>query len=216
MSNRLQGKWRPSLDSGWTSAKTFAIMGGLYAAVNCFAKRLRQKEDAWNGAASGCVTGLALGWAQGPLSALQSCGMLGAFSYFVDGMAGTQPAQAAALDNQDAHGMFVREQLSPSSSSRFHTHHEGNTRYAPAASASSPPHAEAYAQEALQRLTSFFTASALRPARGSVIEQLLTPALTPLACALAPCSATCTALRRRSSGGKGGAGGCAVAVGFQR
>ena len=25
--------------------QTFAIMGGLYAAVNCFMKRLRQKDD---------------------------------------------------------------------------------------------------------------------------------------------------------------------------
>lgn len=25
--------------------QTFAIMGGLYSAVNCFMKRLRQKDD---------------------------------------------------------------------------------------------------------------------------------------------------------------------------
>lgn len=28
-------------------------------------------DAAWNGAASGCATGLALGWKQGPMSALQ-------------------------------------------------------------------------------------------------------------------------------------------------
>jgi hypothetical protein len=52
---------------------------------------------AWNGAASGCATGLALGWAAGPQSALQSCAMLGAFSYFLDGMAGGEAANASTL-----------------------------------------------------------------------------------------------------------------------
>ena len=51
---------------------------------------------AWNGAVSGCATGLALGWSQGPSSALQSCAMLGAFSYFLDGMAGGDDAAHAA------------------------------------------------------------------------------------------------------------------------
>ncbi len=50
---------------------------------------------AWNGAASGCATGLALGWSSGPASALQSCIMLGGFSFFIDGMSPT-PAHAAA------------------------------------------------------------------------------------------------------------------------
>jgi hypothetical protein len=44
-SNRLKGTLRASLGSGWTSAKTFGIMGGLYAAVSCFMLRLRQKQD---------------------------------------------------------------------------------------------------------------------------------------------------------------------------
>eukprot|EP00887_Chlorella_sp_A99_P007042 scaffold2.g7042.t1 len=77
--------------------QTFAIMGGIYAAVGCFMRRLRQKEDAWNGAASGCATGLVLGWSGGPAGALQSCALLGMFSYFVDGLssdAGTAHASA--------------------------------------------------------------------------------------------------------------------------
>lgn len=44
-SNRLKGNFRGSLGSGWASAKTFGIMGGLYAAVSCFMLRLRQKQD---------------------------------------------------------------------------------------------------------------------------------------------------------------------------
>ncbi|KAL4424237.1 hypothetical protein ABPG75_001538 [Micractinium tetrahymenae] len=93
--NLRGGQLKASLAEGWGSAKTFGIMGGLYAAVSCFMQRLRQKNDAWNGAASGCATGLALGWKQGPINALQSCAMLGFFSYFVDSM-GVQPAEAAA------------------------------------------------------------------------------------------------------------------------
>ncbi|PRW61599.1 mitochondrial import inner membrane translocase subunit TIM22-2-like [Chlorella sorokiniana] len=90
------GQWKLAVGEGWASAQTFAIMSGVYAAVGCFMQRLRQKNDAWNGAASGCATGLALGWKQGPMSALQSCAMLGIFSYFIDGMSGGE-AQAAAL-----------------------------------------------------------------------------------------------------------------------
>lgn len=90
------GVWKTSLAEGWASASTFAIMGGLYAAVNCFMLRLRKTNDAWNGAASGCATGLALGWKQGPLGALQSCGMLGVFSYFIDSM-GAGVAEAATV-----------------------------------------------------------------------------------------------------------------------
>lgn len=53
------------------------------------------RPAAWNGAASGCATGLALGWGNGPLGALQSCAMLGVFSYIVDGLSKVQPAAAA-------------------------------------------------------------------------------------------------------------------------
>lgn len=100
---RLKGSLGAAHIAGWGSAKTFAIMGGLYAAVSCFMLRLRQRQDAWNGAVSGCATGLALGWAGGPLSALQSCAMLGGFSYFVDGMAGGDAqAHAASVKPGDS------------------------------------------------------------------------------------------------------------------
>lgn len=86
MRNHVKGTLSNALAEGWTSARAFAIMGGLYAAVGCFAQRLRKKHDAWNGALSGCATGLAIGWAQGPAAAAQNCAMLGALSYFLDGM----------------------------------------------------------------------------------------------------------------------------------
>lgn len=71
-------------------------------------KRIRQKEDRWNSAASGCATGLALGWSNGPFSALQSCALLGAFSYYLDGVAGT--GEAEALEQRQLSRLRKRKQ----------------------------------------------------------------------------------------------------------
>lgn len=82
---RKSGIWKESLQAGVSSAKTFALLGGLYSGVSCFMSRLRQKNDAFNSGVSGCSTGLALGWKSGgPLAAAQSCVMFGLFSYFLD------------------------------------------------------------------------------------------------------------------------------------
>jgi import inner membrane translocase subunit TIM22 len=97
---RTGGAWAASLAGGAASAKQFGVMGGIYAAAACFAQRIRQKQDAWNGAISGCATGLALGWAGGPAAAAQSCATFGAFSYFLDGMGGgaARAAEGAGAD----------------------------------------------------------------------------------------------------------------------
>jgi import inner membrane translocase subunit TIM22 len=99
---RTGGAWAASLAGGAASAKQFGVMGGIYAAAACFAQRIRQKQDAWNGAISGCATGLALGWAGGPAAAAQSCATFGAFSYFLDGMGGgaARAAEVADLDSR--------------------------------------------------------------------------------------------------------------------
>ena len=97
LKNHIKGSFRPSLTEGWSSAKTFALFGGLYAASSCFVKRIRQTEDRWNGAISGCTTGLVLGWGNGPLPALQSCALLGAFSYFLGDSIGANEATAATM-----------------------------------------------------------------------------------------------------------------------
>lgn len=100
MRNHVKGTFSSALAEGWTSARTFALMGGLYAAVGCFAQRLRQKSDAWNGALSGCATGLAIGWSSGgPAAAAQNCAMLGALSYFLDGMGTSRP------ENESEHSL---------------------------------------------------------------------------------------------------------------
>lgn len=91
---RKAGVWKESVRAGVSSAKTFALLGGLYAGVSCFMSRLRQKDDAVNSGISGCSTGLALGWKSGgPIAAAQSCVMFGLFSYFLDNQ--TDSANAA-------------------------------------------------------------------------------------------------------------------------
>lgn len=42
---RLKGTLSAAMKEGWGSAKAFAVMGGIYAAVNCFMLRIRQKQD---------------------------------------------------------------------------------------------------------------------------------------------------------------------------
>lgn len=108
LKERLKGTWKASMRDGWASAKTFAVLGGLYAAVSCFMLRLRQKNDAINSAVSGCSTGLALGWKNGPASALQSCVLFGAFSYFLDGMSAEATTELDASKSKER--MRVRKQ----------------------------------------------------------------------------------------------------------
>lgn len=42
---RLKGSFKGAMGDGWTSAKTFATMGGIYATVSCLMKRIRQTDD---------------------------------------------------------------------------------------------------------------------------------------------------------------------------
>ena len=98
MKERTKGVWKIGLQEGWKSAKTFALLGGLYAGVSCFMLRIREKSDAWNAAVSGCSTGLVLGWKSGGISALQSCVLFGMFSFFVDNMSDGDVANAKEND----------------------------------------------------------------------------------------------------------------------
>ncbi|KAL3135053.1 hypothetical protein ABBQ32_007999 [Trebouxia sp. C0010 RCD-2024] len=107
--HRGKGRLRACNKEGLGSAKTFAIMGGLYTAANCVSKRIRQKDDAWNGFVSGCVTGGVLAWGGTPRAIAQSSLGFGAFSYVIDRM-GQQPANAAATSvSCDANGTCRRQ-----------------------------------------------------------------------------------------------------------
>ena len=106
LKERGKGVWKASLEGGMSSAKTFAILGGLYSGVSCFMTRLRQKNDAINAGVSGCSTGLVLGWTSGgPAAAVQSCMMFGLFSYFLDNM--SDEAQASTMNNNMKSGKRV-------------------------------------------------------------------------------------------------------------
>eukprot|EP00898_Chlorokybus_atmophyticus_P008057 jgi/Chlat1/8252/Chrsp77S07676 len=101
------GMWKTSfkngvgtmLKGGWVeagnSAKTFALMGGLYSAVVCYMKKFRNAEDALNSGVAGCATGLALSWSGGPSAALQGCAGFGLFSWLMDAI---NPPPAHALE----------------------------------------------------------------------------------------------------------------------
>lgn len=110
--HRGKGRFKACTREGWSSAKTFAIMGGLYAGVNCFMKRLRQKDDAFNGAASGCATGLVLAWGGTPKAMLQSAVGFGFFSFVMDYVQGmdTQPANAAVCNGNQCQRVSARKQ----------------------------------------------------------------------------------------------------------
>ncbi|KAL0043332.1 hypothetical protein WJX79_001700 [Trebouxia sp. C0005] len=94
--HRGKGRWKACAAEGWSSAKTFAIMGGLYAAVGCFMQRLRQKNDAFNGGASGFATGIVLSWGGTPRAMLQSALGFGLFSFVIEYMSSNQAAPPAA------------------------------------------------------------------------------------------------------------------------
>jgi len=76
---------KTSIQKANTSSKTFGLMGGMYTLSACLSRKIRGKDDALNLAIAGCASGIALGWDGGPVSALQSCVGMGAFSWFFDG-----------------------------------------------------------------------------------------------------------------------------------
>lgn len=87
--------WRAD---GVSSAKYFAVMGGVYQFAQCLVERLRETDDGWNRGVAGCASGLAVGWKAGPLGAAQSCALFGVFSALFDASTGSAgPAQAAVL-----------------------------------------------------------------------------------------------------------------------
>ncbi len=109
LKERRRGVLRQALKGGLSSAKTFAVLGGLYTGVTCFMTRLRKKSDALNSGAAGCSTGLVLGWnSGGHVAAIQNCVMFGLFSYFLDNVS---DGDAMASENDARHFARRQEQL---------------------------------------------------------------------------------------------------------
>lgn len=68
----------------WSSAKNFALIGGIYSGVECTIEGFRAKSDLTNSAAAGCITGAGLAYKAGPQAALLGCGGFAAFSTAID------------------------------------------------------------------------------------------------------------------------------------
>lgn len=68
----------------WSSAKNFAMIGGIYSGVECTIEGFRAKSDLKNSALAGCITGAGLAYKAGPQAVLLGCGGFAAFSTAID------------------------------------------------------------------------------------------------------------------------------------
>jgi len=68
----------------WSSAKNFAMIGGIYSGVECTIEGFRAKSDLKNSAMAGCITGAGLAYKAGPQAVLLGCGGFAAFSTAID------------------------------------------------------------------------------------------------------------------------------------
>ncbi|KAK1650878.1 hypothetical protein QYE76_068683 [Lolium multiflorum] len=66
------------------NAKTFAVMGLIFSAVECVVEKARARHDVTNSAVAGCVTGGALAVKGGPQAACMGCAGFAAFSVAIE------------------------------------------------------------------------------------------------------------------------------------
>ncbi|XVE58873.1 hypothetical protein DITRI_Ditri04bG0203900 [Diplodiscus trichospermus] len=68
----------------WGSAKTFAVMGLVFSAVECVVEKARAKHDTTNTVVAGCVTGGTMSARGGPKAACAGCAGFAAFSVLIE------------------------------------------------------------------------------------------------------------------------------------
>ena len=68
----------------WSSAKNFGFIGGVFSGVECCVESMRAKNDLYNGALAGCITGGGLAIKTGPQGALFGCAAFAAFSTAIE------------------------------------------------------------------------------------------------------------------------------------
>ncbi|KAL9589933.1 MAG: hypothetical protein Q9203_001252 [Teloschistes exilis] len=68
----------------YSSAKSFGIIGAIFAGTECCIESYRAKSDLKNGVAAGCITGGVLGAKAGPQAAAFGCAGFAAFSAAID------------------------------------------------------------------------------------------------------------------------------------
>ncbi|KAL5700370.1 hypothetical protein ACHQM5_025821 [Ranunculus cassubicifolius] len=68
----------------YSSAKTFALLGFVFAGSECVVEKARAKHDIVNQAVAGCVTGAVLSGRGGPKAACLGCAGFSAFSVAIE------------------------------------------------------------------------------------------------------------------------------------
>ncbi|KAI9331716.1 mitochondrial inner membrane translocase subunit Tim17/Tim22/Tim23/peroxisomal protein PMP24 [Obelidium mucronatum] len=68
----------------YSSAKNFAIVGGIFAGSECVIETFRAKNDMVNGISAGCFTGAVLAAKAGPAAMATGCAGFAAFSAAID------------------------------------------------------------------------------------------------------------------------------------
>ncbi|KAL2760506.1 hypothetical protein ACRALDRAFT_1073671 [Sodiomyces alcalophilus JCM 7366] len=68
----------------WSMARNFAKVGALFSGIECGIEGIRAKNDLYNGAAAGCLTGGILARNAGPQAAAGGCVAFAAFSAAID------------------------------------------------------------------------------------------------------------------------------------
>jgi len=67
-----------------SSAKSFAIIGGIFSTTECTIEHFRAKSDIYNGFLAGCITGGSLSYKSGPQGMAIGCAGFAAFSGAID------------------------------------------------------------------------------------------------------------------------------------
>ncbi|KAI9229153.1 MAG: mitochondrial inner membrane translocase subunit Tim17/Tim22/Tim23/peroxisomal protein PMP24 [Piptocephalis tieghemiana] len=68
----------------YSMGKSFAVVGAIFTGVECTIEGYRAKNDLYNSASAGCVTGAILGRKNGPKAVALGCAGFAAFSTAID------------------------------------------------------------------------------------------------------------------------------------
>ena len=74
----------PARRSGWSSAKSFGVIGGIFSVVECALEKLRGVKDMKNAVASGFATGAILAASAGPAAMVIGGAGFAAFSAVIE------------------------------------------------------------------------------------------------------------------------------------
>eukprot|EP00478_Filoreta_tenera_P003662 GABV01003890.1.p1 GENE.GABV01003890.1~~GABV01003890.1.p1 ORF type:complete len:137 (-),score=34.84 GABV01003890.1:2-412(-) len=81
---QFRAVWKDMLGRMKFHARQFAIIGGVFATVECGVERYRAKRDAMSSVTAGCITGAGLSARAGPSAAAFGCVGFAAFSLVID------------------------------------------------------------------------------------------------------------------------------------